>query len=94
MPGCVEDSLSVLRWIKTNISPYIGLSLMSQYHPCYKAPEEIRRPLTEEEYREVMSSALELGFENLFIQPEPFAPGDHLVPDFNKKDPFRLEMKP
>jgi len=89
MPGCVEDSLSVLRWIKINISPFIGLSLMSQYHPCYKAPDEIRRPLAEEEYREVTSLALELGFENLFVQPEPFTPGDHLVPDFDKKEPFR-----
>jgi putative pyruvate formate lyase activating enzyme len=89
MPGFVEDSLSVLRWIKINISPFIGLSLMSQYHPCYKAPEEIRRPLAGEEYREVTNLALELGFENLFIQPEPFTPGDLLVPDFNKKDPFR-----
>jgi putative pyruvate formate lyase activating enzyme len=89
MPGCVEDSLSVLRWIKTNISPFIGLSLMSQYHPCYKAPDEIRRSLAEEEYREVTSLAFELDFENLFVQPEPFTTGDHLVPDFNKKEPFR-----
>jgi putative pyruvate formate lyase activating enzyme len=89
LPGCIEDSLSVLRWIKTSLSPFIGLSLMSQYHPCYKAPGEIRRPLAEVEYREVTSLALELGFENLFIQPEPFAPGDHLVPDFDKKEPFR-----
>jgi putative pyruvate formate lyase activating enzyme len=89
MPGCVEDSLSVLRWIKTNISPFIGLSLMSQYHPCFRAPGEIRRPLAEDEYREVMSLALELGFENLFVQSEPFAPGDHLTPDFDKKEPFR-----
>jgi len=89
MPGFVEDSLSVLRWIKINISPLIGLSLMSQYHPCYRAPEEIRRPLAGEEYRQVTNFALELGFENLFIQPEPFATGDHLVPDFDKKDPFR-----
>lgn len=89
LPGCIEDSLSVLRWIKTNLSPFISLSLMSQYYPCYKAPGEIRRPLARDEYREVMSLALELGFENLFIQPEPFAPGDHLVPNFDKKDPFR-----
>ena len=88
IPGCVEDSLSVLRWIKTNLSPFIGLSLMSQYYPCYKAPGEIRRPLTEDEYRKVTGLALELGFENLFIQPEHFLPGDHLVPDFAKKEPF------
>lgn len=91
MPGFIEDSLSILRWIKSNISPFIGLSLMSQYHPCYKAPEEIKRPLTGEEYRKVTNLAFELGFENLFIQPEPFGPGDLRVPDFKKKNPFRWE---
>jgi hypothetical protein len=29
-----------------------------------------------------------LGFEHLFIQPESFAPEDHLNPDFDRSDPF------
>jgi putative pyruvate formate lyase activating enzyme len=89
LPGGGEDSRSLLRWIRENLSPFIGLSLMSQYHPCYRAPEELQRPLTAEEYRPVADLAVELDFENLFLQPEPFGPDEHLVPDFRKKQPFR-----
>ncbi len=88
LPGRAEDSVAVLRWIREHLSPFIGLSLMSQYRPCHKAPEEIRRPVSPEEYRRVADTALELGFENLFLQPEPFGPEEHRVPDFDRKDPF------
>jgi len=89
LPGCAEDSAAVLEWIREHLSPLIGLSLMSQYHPCFKAPAEIRRSLTAEEYKPVADLALKLGFEHLFLQPEPFAPDEHLIPDFRKREPFR-----
>jgi putative pyruvate formate lyase activating enzyme len=89
LPGHVDDSLSVLHWIRENISPHIGLSLMSQYHPCHEAPEELRKPLSRQEYEKITAAALGLGFENLFIQPEPFGPHDHLVPDFDDEEPFK-----
>lgn len=89
LPGCVDDSLAVLRWLRADLSPFIGLSLMSQYHPCHEAPPEIRRALTPEEYATAAKRAVELGFERLFLQPEPFRPDEHLVPDFRKKAPFR-----
>jgi len=89
LPGHVEDSLAVLRWLRANLSPFIGLSLMSQYHPCHEAPPELRRPLAPEEYAKAADLAAELGFERMFLQPEPFRPDEHLVPDFRKKTPFR-----
>jgi putative pyruvate formate lyase activating enzyme len=89
LPGCAADSMAVLSWIRENLSPFIGLSLMSQYHPCFKAPGEIQRPLTAKEYRPVADLAVRLGFEHLFLQPKPFGPDEHLVPDFRKKEPFR-----
>lgn len=89
LPGCAADSMAVVGWIRENLSPFIGLSLMSQYHPCFQAPGEIQRPLTAEEYRPVADFAVSLGFEHLFLQPEPFGPDEHLVPDFRKKEPFR-----
>ncbi len=88
LPGHAEDSIEVLRWIRAHLSPFIGMSLMSQYRPCHEAPEELRRSVSPEEYRRVADTALELGFENLFLQPEPFAVGEHRVPDFERKDPF------
>ncbi len=89
LPGGTEDSKAVLDWIAGSLTPSLWLSLMSQYHPCHKAPEEIRRPLAAEEYRDVLARARELGFENLFLQPEVFGPDEHLVPDFQKPQPFR-----
>ncbi len=44
LPGHADDSVEVLRWIRGNLSPHIGLSLMSQYRPCFKAPEELQGP--------------------------------------------------
>jgi putative pyruvate formate lyase activating enzyme len=89
LPGAVEDTLFLLRWMRETLSPYIGLSLMSQYHPCFKAPEELHRGVSPEEYRRAADEALGLGFDHLFLQPEPFRPDEHLVPDFRKDRPFR-----
>ncbi|HPW18270.1 MAG TPA: hypothetical protein PLP83_07810 [Candidatus Aminicenantes bacterium] len=89
LPGAVEDTLALLGWMKEALSPHIGLSLMSQYHPCFKAPEEVRRPVSPEEYRRAADEALALGFGHLFLQPEPFRPDEHLVPDFRRDKPFR-----
>ncbi len=89
LPGSADDSIRVLEWIARNLSTGVGLSLMSQYHPCFKAPAEIQREITREEYHKVMQRAFELGFEHLFLQPEPFQEDEHLVPDFRRKEPFR-----
>ncbi|MGA2586361.1 MAG: radical SAM protein [Candidatus Aminicenantales bacterium] len=89
LPGQTDDSLAILDWIAKNLPLTISLSLMSQYRPSFRAPDDIRRPLSGEEYRAVVSRARQLGFENLFLQPELFGPDDHLVPDFNRAEPFR-----
>jgi putative pyruvate formate lyase activating enzyme len=89
LPGAVDDTLALLKWIGESLSPFIGLSLMSQYHPCFEAPAEIQRGVSEEEYRRAANAAMALGLEHLFLQPEPFRPDEHLVPDFRNKKPFR-----
>jgi putative pyruvate formate lyase activating enzyme len=94
LPGQVEDSMAVLGWLAAQFGGHTAVSLMSQYHPCFRAPEELQRPLSPEEYKAVMSRAQELGFERMFIQPEAFGPGDHLFPDFDRTDPFGWDTKP
>lgn len=89
LPGQTSDSITLLEWISRNLSLSVCLSIMSQYYPCFKAPPEIQRSLTREEYVNVVSKAKELGFKNMLIQPEPFARNEHLIPDFKIKDPFR-----
>ncbi len=93
LPGHVADTLSALVWIRENLSPFIGLSLMSQYHPCHKAPEPLRRGITAAEYRSASAAALAMGLSHLYLQPEPFAPEEHLVPDFTRDKPFRWRRK-
>ena len=94
LPGQVKDSTAVLDWLAGEFGSSVAVSLMSQYHPCYRAPEELLRPITPEEYGEALSKAQELGFEHLFIQPEAFGPEDHLFPDFNRPEPFCWDKKP
>ncbi len=89
LPGQIEDSMSILNWIARTLPPGTAVSLMSQFHPCYKAPDELRRPLAPEEYRTVLDGARGLGLSTLFVQPEVFRPGEHLVPDFERPEPFR-----
>lgn len=93
LPGWIEDSLKILDWLATALSVEVRLSLMSQFRPCYKAPQELQRTLRPEEYQEVLNRAQELGFEEMFIQSDSFGPEDHLVPDFNLAEPFRWNPK-
>jgi putative pyruvate formate lyase activating enzyme len=88
LPGRADDSLRVLGWLGENLPSSVGLSLMSQYIPCFNAPEDLRRTLKAGEYRRVQELAERMGSEFLFVQPEPFAQGEHRNPDFARENPF------
>jgi len=88
LPNHTEESCSILEWIAANLSTQVTVSLMSQFHPCTKLPDEINRMITDEEYESVAAKAEEIGFENLYLQPPAFGLEDHLLPDFEKDDPF------
>lgn len=88
MPGHVENSLNILRYLADNISIKVHISLMSQYHPSgfRPLPEEINRTLYEDEYGLVVEELERLGLENGWIQ-QLESPG-HYLPDFDKENPF------
>jgi putative pyruvate formate lyase activating enzyme len=88
LPGHVEDSFRVLDWLGRDLSLSVGISLMSQYLPGFEAPQGLNRALTAEEYRKAQAFAESLGFESLFVQPEPFVRDEHLNPDFTREKPF------
>ncbi len=88
LPGQIQNTLRVLYWLAENVSLSIGLSLMRQFTPCFNTPAEFQKTLTSEEYQKVLKTAENLGFENIFIQPEPFAREENLTPDFSKQFPF------
>ena len=88
LPGQIQNSLQILHWLAENMSPAIGLSLMSQFTPCFNTPAEFQKTLTAQEYKKVWKYTENLGFENVFLQPEPFKQEENLTPDFKKKEPF------
>lgn len=68
MPGHLEcDAKPILEWIAENLGPKTRVNILAQYRPCWKAMgyKEISRPLSMEEYREVMDYAKGLGLKNL-----------------------------
>ncbi|MHB8054284.1 MAG: radical SAM protein [Candidatus Aminicenantales bacterium] len=89
LPGQVSNSLAVLEWLAETFRPTVPLSLMSQYRPCWQAPEDIGRTLTPQEYGIILDRARSLGFDPLFAQPRLFEEGEHLSPDFDRDRPFR-----
>jgi putative pyruvate formate lyase activating enzyme len=88
LPGYVDESCAILEWIAGNLSTRVCVSIMSQFSPCTTVPDEINRRITRQEYETVLRRAKALGFENLYLQPFTFQPGDHLLPDFDRDDPF------
>ncbi len=88
LPGHVENSKAVLRFIAEELSPDMYISLMSQYYPtpAVRNHPKLGRYLTAEEYEEVLDEFERLGFHRGFVQ-ELSSP-DHYKPDFMKDHPF------
>jgi putative pyruvate formate lyase activating enzyme len=72
MPNGHAGTPAVLRWLAENLGPDIGVSVMDQYFPAYKAHDdpELSRRLTWTEYREALDVVEELPFEHLFLQED------------------------
>jgi putative pyruvate formate lyase activating enzyme len=72
MPGGHAGTREVLTWIANEVGTDIGLSVMDQYFPAYKAlaDPELNRRLTWSEYREALDIVEDLPFENLFLQED------------------------
>ena len=84
LPGEVENSKMVLKWINENLPKDIYVSLMAQYFPTYKAKniEDINRKISKEEYKEIEDFLYSLELDNGYIQEL----GEHeeeYVPEWN-----------
>ena len=90
LPGRVQNSLDAVRLIAERLSKKVPLSLMAQYTPTPAVADDplMGRRVTREEYEAVVDHALDLGFENLFIQE---VDDKNLVPDFDREEPFVWE---
>lgn len=84
LPGCVEDSKNLIRYLFETYKNQICISIMNQYTPMssMKAYPELNRKVTKKEYESVVDYAIEIGVENGFIQ-EGDTVGESFIPQFN-----------
>ena len=88
LPGEVENSMKVIRFIAGELSPKLHVSLMSQYYPAYKAigHPSLGRSVTREEYKAVCDEMEQLGMFNGWVQE--FESNASYRPDFRLSHPF------
>ena len=73
LPGNIENSKKILKWLKENLNEENYVSVMAQYFPTYLVKEkeeykEINRKLTKEEWKKIEDFIDELDFKNGYIQ--------------------------
>jgi putative pyruvate formate lyase activating enzyme len=87
LPGAENDSIKILEYIANEISPFLHISLMSQYFPTEKVNMDInlKRKLRRSEYEQVVQKFDELGFNGWMQELDS---SDHYRPDFLSHTPF------
>lgn len=71
LPGSVEDSKKIIKYLYDKYGDNIILSIMNQYTPVRKCKyKELNRMVTKKEYEEVVDYAYEIGVRNAFTQDE------------------------
>lgn len=85
LPGHVEESKNVIRYLYETYGDQIYISIMNQYTPMpgieVRYPK-LGRKITSREYDEVVDYAIEIGVENGFIQDGETAE-DSFIPEFD-----------
>ena len=84
LPGHLDDTKNVLRFLYENYRDSIWISIMNQYTPMCSDPRfpELSRTVSDEEYNEAIDFACELGIENAFVQ-EGGTVGESFIPPFD-----------
>jgi putative pyruvate formate lyase activating enzyme len=69
MPGLLEETRQILKWIASELGPDTYVNLMAQYNPAGKVSgteyAEINRRITSKEYRAALDTAHSLGLRRL-----------------------------
>jgi putative pyruvate formate lyase activating enzyme len=88
LPDGIAGSEDSLTWLVSEISPHVAVSIMSQYHPSYRAYKfnELNRGISADEYNTVVKLVERLGMENGWLQGMESA--KYYLPDFSTDEPF------
>ena len=83
LPGHIQNSKHILKWLKENVDGNAYVSVMAQYFPTYKAKEDeyLNRKLTRKEYSEIEQYLYLLDIQNGYMQ-ELGKHEEEYVPDF------------
>ena len=83
LPGHIDDSKRVIRYLHDTYGGDILISIMNQYTPVRKMKEPMMNSvLPSEAYQEVIDFALSIGVTNAFIQEEG-TQEESFIPEFN-----------
>ena len=84
LPGHLEDSKRVIKYLYLKYQDKIIFSIMNQYTPVRECKyEELNRVVREEEYDELINYAYDLGIRKAFIQ-EGESCKESFIPDFSQ----------
>ena len=83
LPGHINDSKEIIKYIYNKYGDNIIISIMGQYYPINKTKySNLNRSLKIEEYNEVVNYAYDLGIRNAFIQ-DLDSSSDDFIPNFD-----------
>ena len=84
LPGHLDDTKKVLRYLYETYGDKIWISIMNQYTPLCSDERfpELSRTVSDEEYESAIDFALSLGIENAFVQ-EGGTVGESFIPSFD-----------
>lgn len=88
LPGCLEDSKAVVKYLYETYGDKIYISIMNQYTPVKdigRSYPELDRRITARQYDRLIDYAIELGVENGFVQEGKTAK-ESFIPDFDGRN--------
>lgn len=83
LPGLREDTKKILNYLYNTYHDDIYISIMNQYTPNkYIHFEELKKPIRENDYEEIILYAVNLGIKNAFCQTGGTV-SESFIPEFN-----------
>ena len=86
LPGLLDDSKKIIKYLYETYHNSIYISIMNQYTPLPWVSDfsELTRRITEKEYEKIIDFAINLGVENGFIQEGETA-SESFIPEFDNE---------
>ena len=84
LPGCLEDSKAVIKYLHEAFGNCIYISIMNQYTPLKQVSDipKLNRKVSPNDYEALVDYAISIGVENGFIQEGDVA-AESFIPEFD-----------